>query len=562
MEHAPDSICLQHWIRSGDADAFNELAKRYSGIVFGTCLRITGNRSEAEDATQECFETLARVSEVPRSPMGAWLHRVATNRALNHTRANKRRSMRESRYANDTSPQVEAQWNDIHALLDEAIAELPEELSAPIVAHFLEGKSYTSVATSLGMSRQLVTYRVKKGIRLLRTALKKRGVAISSSSLMAMMTAQIGLTPTASASTLAALAKTALVGPLHQASAGGSIMTSIGGASSAASIGTTALGGIVMGKSTVVGIGAALAIVCTGLAYTIKNGGDSGNLDEKESRNSAVTGQSSASTLASLAELQDDLEKTEIARSHLQEELSLAEERIGQLESDAVSSEDLANANLDEASDEEESKKAESLDEIRSQFRGTDVQERTALIYEDFLSAAQLDTALNAKAMALLSESYLEEKALKLYARQKDGVTFRELHEWILAEQEFLNDQLRSALPGDVFATWTAYFAKMDPRHLGSEGQREWYQENRFPSMTRENIDAFVDVYSEEYRTQFLEMERSNALYTSLEFENLLLSIATSTHERVEGILSNTELAEMDNWMTVVENRWTRATSE
>ena len=79
MAHSTDEIQLQDWIRTRDADAFNELARRYSGIVFGACLRITGNRAEAEDATQECFETLARIQEVPRTPIGAWLHRVATN---------------------------------------------------------------------------------------------------------------------------------------------------------------------------------------------------------------------------------------------------------------------------------------------------------------------------------------------------------------------------------------------------------------------------------------------------------------------------------------------------
>ena len=80
-----DQKDLHKWIRQRDANAFKDLTSRYSGLVYATCLRITGDRAEAEDVTQECFERLASVPAVPRAPLGPWLHRGdATRRILHH----------------------------------------------------------------------------------------------------------------------------------------------------------------------------------------------------------------------------------------------------------------------------------------------------------------------------------------------------------------------------------------------------------------------------------------------------------------------------------------------
>ena len=114
-----DHMDLQAWIRQKDADAFKDLTVKYSGMVYGTCLRITRNRSDAEDVTQECFETLARVENVPRTPLGAWLHKVATNRALDRIKTGNRRKSREARFASEKGDSSEIKWNDIEDIVDE-----------------------------------------------------------------------------------------------------------------------------------------------------------------------------------------------------------------------------------------------------------------------------------------------------------------------------------------------------------------------------------------------------------------------------------------------------------
>jgi RNA polymerase sigma factor (sigma-70 family) len=258
---------LDSWIRNKDASAFKELTEKYSALVYGACLRITRNPSDAEDLTQECFATLATIASIPRTPLGAWLHRVATNHSLQRIRAYKRRVNREESYVLENARNTEIEWKDINGMVDSAILELPEKLRIPIVAHFLNGESYTALAKKSGTSRQNVTYRVNKGIKLLRRSLKKRGVTVPLSALAAMMSTQIAEATAVPITTSAVLGKMALAGAMNSTSTAAS-STAIGLGSG----GINVLGGIVMTKSTIAGLGAAAAIfVGSATLYTIEH---------------------------------------------------------------------------------------------------------------------------------------------------------------------------------------------------------------------------------------------------------------------------------------------------
>lgn len=315
-----DHIYLQHWLRHRDANAFQELTAKYSGLVYATSLRITRDRTEAEDVTQECFAALSTVARVPRSPLGAWLHRVATNDSLNRIKARQRRETREERYARNRAISVEIEWRDIDLLVDEIIAELPERLRVPIVARFIEGESYTSIAKSQGTTRQTVTQRVEKGIKLLRKGLEKRGVSVPLAALGAMMATELSHASAVSAATSASLGKMALAGSVNSITTGGA---------TAVSSGATILGGVAMTKSTMVGVGAAVALILGGAVYTLQDEGvpsetttedltvsDVGTLNEAAATISALTDEVAQSQVriaeleATLASVQADSLRT------------------------------------------------------------------------------------------------------------------------------------------------------------------------------------------------------------------------------------------------------------
>lgn len=81
--------------RHGRAEAFEELYSRHKAKLFGTALRITRSREDAEDALQDCllnaFLSLKRFDG--RSSFSTWLTRIVMNSSLMILR--KQRSRRE-----------------------------------------------------------------------------------------------------------------------------------------------------------------------------------------------------------------------------------------------------------------------------------------------------------------------------------------------------------------------------------------------------------------------------------------------------------------------------------
>lgn len=70
--------------QQGDAAAFEVLYRLHNRRVFGICLRMSVDRSEAEDLTQETFLTIFRKIQSFRgeSAFSTWVHRVTVNTVL------------------------------------------------------------------------------------------------------------------------------------------------------------------------------------------------------------------------------------------------------------------------------------------------------------------------------------------------------------------------------------------------------------------------------------------------------------------------------------------------
>ena len=170
-----DLALLTRWQTKRDAHAFHELTGRYSGLVFNTCRRVLRNESEAEDVTQECFLKLATSEIAIESSLGAWLHRLATHRAIDHLRSESKRRLREHAYAGEQSQVSVPEWDELQGQIDAAIDALPEDQRRVLVAHFLEGKTQKGIAKDLGVSRRVVAYRIQKAIDQVRARLRRQG---------------------------------------------------------------------------------------------------------------------------------------------------------------------------------------------------------------------------------------------------------------------------------------------------------------------------------------------------------------------------------------------------
>jgi RNA polymerase sigma factor (sigma-70 family) len=210
MPPVNDSQLLMQWVEQRDPDAFREIVNRHATMVYATCRRIVRDAVEAEDIAQECFEALAKAGGRPGAYLGAWLHRVATNRSLQRLRNSTRRVIRETAYMETDTAGEAVEWQEAYALVDEALNALPERLRAPLVLYYLENQTQESIAQTLGVARSTIPYRIGKGLERVRKSLGKRGVTLTSAAFGALgASAKASALPPALA---ASLGKLAIVG--------------------------------------------------------------------------------------------------------------------------------------------------------------------------------------------------------------------------------------------------------------------------------------------------------------------------------------------------------------
>ncbi len=166
----------------GDRDAFTELFGRYEPGLYNVVYRVTGNREDAADITQEAFlRVYARLDDLRGREinLGAYLHRTARNLVYDHgsTRARERPSATIERDAGaDPSPTADpalsilaaAQGDDVRA----ANARLPERHRLVLALRELEGMSYAEIGRVLDITTGAVAQLVARARLALRRELR------------------------------------------------------------------------------------------------------------------------------------------------------------------------------------------------------------------------------------------------------------------------------------------------------------------------------------------------------------------------------------------------------
>jgi RNA polymerase sigma-70 factor (ECF subfamily) len=172
-----DVLLIQQFAQERNPAIFAEIVKRYSGFVYSICHRILGNQDRAEDASQETFLRLLQKPESVTKSISGWLHRVATQIAIDIVRQDSARQKRESYYMSKMSLE-ESKWKEISPYIDESLEELPEKTKLLLIQHFLEGKTQTQLAAEFRLSQPTISRKLHKGIKELRKILRKKGIVV------------------------------------------------------------------------------------------------------------------------------------------------------------------------------------------------------------------------------------------------------------------------------------------------------------------------------------------------------------------------------------------------
>jgi RNA polymerase sigma-70 factor (ECF subfamily) len=160
--------------RQADTRAFEALYRAHSGKVYGLCLRMTGNRAEAEDCAQEAFIQAWKKLDRFRgdSSFGTWMHRVAVNVVLGRMRSARREHDR-MEAVNDVHPPRESIGDSGSVQdLEAALNQLPSGARHVFVLHAVYGYSHEETGAMLDIAAGTSKAQLHRAKRLLQQQLE------------------------------------------------------------------------------------------------------------------------------------------------------------------------------------------------------------------------------------------------------------------------------------------------------------------------------------------------------------------------------------------------------
>lgn len=171
---------ILEWVNAtlqGDQDAFAEIVYTFQDAVYNLCYRMLGERTEAEDASQEAF--LRAYMNIHRydqtRSFNTWVLTIASNHCIDRIRKRKifLLSIDEPLPANmalasdDPQPERVAEMNERSQQVQELIDTLPEDYRLAVVLRYWYDYSYAEIAEVLETSESAIKSRLFRARKML-----------------------------------------------------------------------------------------------------------------------------------------------------------------------------------------------------------------------------------------------------------------------------------------------------------------------------------------------------------------------------------------------------------
>lgn len=160
---------------AGEMPSWAELVAQHADSVYRLAFRLSGNKYDAEDLTQETFMRVFRsLKKYQPGTFEGWLHRITTNLFLDMVRHRSKIRMETlsedyDRVAGtDMSPEQQFSVSRLDPTLQAAIDELSPDFRVAVVLCDVVGMSYDEIADTLGVKMGTVRSRIHRGRSQLR----------------------------------------------------------------------------------------------------------------------------------------------------------------------------------------------------------------------------------------------------------------------------------------------------------------------------------------------------------------------------------------------------------
>ena len=179
----PDPDLLRRAQR-GDEQAFTVIVRAYETPVHNYVLRLTGDRTLAEDLTQEVFVRV--FNGLPkfslRCKFTTWLFQVTKNRVLDELRARERRP--QGLVPFDDVPPLETYDQPVERAetidaIWRAVQDLNPDLKMALLLRDVVGMPYNEIADSLEITLATVKWRIFKAREEVQLTLAREGIMLA-----------------------------------------------------------------------------------------------------------------------------------------------------------------------------------------------------------------------------------------------------------------------------------------------------------------------------------------------------------------------------------------------
>jgi len=166
---------------AGDRAAFQQVYESTAAKLFGICLRIFPERTDAEDALQDAFATIwtkAATFDPARASPITWLATVTRNRAIDRLRARAGRPMAPIEEASDIADpampvdQIIEQSDEARRLAG-CLQQLQPRDAVMIRTAFFDGATYAELAARSGQPLGTVKSRIRRALLSLKGCLSE-----------------------------------------------------------------------------------------------------------------------------------------------------------------------------------------------------------------------------------------------------------------------------------------------------------------------------------------------------------------------------------------------------
>lgn len=173
------NAALTRQFQQNDQSAFSQLFGRHHRLVFNVCMRLLGNRQDAEDATQETFSRFAKHIDRwdSRRPLEPWLVTIAGNRC--RTQLARKTKMRSSELVAEPVSIADAQQQAADLLAEEvrlALTILPPTQREAFELFYDSALDYAEIARRMQCPVGTAKTWVRRARMSLMQSLRERSV--------------------------------------------------------------------------------------------------------------------------------------------------------------------------------------------------------------------------------------------------------------------------------------------------------------------------------------------------------------------------------------------------